>query len=478
MTKGPEPAGAVEPRSTAGRMLDQARGLHKVRFVRETAIMQGGMIVTLVTYLLTSVVLARALGPHEFGRYTIAFQLYTFIFFIGNLGITTNSVSRYAKACGKNDETEKIATLAAYLRVFLLMCLAIVAIGALLPSIGATFYDDRALGGFAWLLCLLGPAEMMNGFMLVVQQGARRPSEYVLYDNSCGVVRLVMILFAMAYAPTLEAVVVAYLLSGVVYWAFGMRLYALARREARPEAMPPPLARVVAAIPSAETKGLFTNSALIAIGKNGAGMFRTFAFLLIGNEAGNAGTAHFRVAFFYIWAVQQLLGGLQRSVLPALGFRIGKSGNDPGKFRHDLFRVCLVSGFLFIALTVVACLLAPLAVHVLYGPRYANAVPFIYVLALGHLVVGFSVVSDAFYIYTHQIALSARINISLLVFLTGFAALMVHFYGALGGAIVFSVAQLLGAMHLIVMYRYFRRPPERLGRDSEDESDAGDTLSV
>jgi O-antigen/teichoic acid export membrane protein len=447
--KGPDRPSRTEA------LLDKAKGLHRRKFVRETVIMQGGMFVTLATYLLTSVVLARGLGPFQFGRYTIAFSLYTFIFFIGNLGLTTTAVSRYSQACGAGDAARKVRVLAQFLRVFAMMAFAIVALGGALPWIGATIYDDARLGWLSWGLCLLGPVELVNAFMLVVLQGGRRAADYVIYDNASGITRLVVILFALMVDPALESVIAAYLVSGVAYAWYGARLYQLARREADPAHAPPPLREVVREAWRVDTEGMFTSGALIAIGKNGSQLFRSLAFLLVGNHAGNTSVAHFRVAFFFMWAVQQFLGGLQRSLLPALGFRLGKSGNDEIRFRRDIIRVCLGSGVLFIAVTAVLCLMAPTVIRFLYGARYSGAIDYVYILAVGHLVLGFSVVSEAFYIFTHQVPLSAKLNVAMLLALMVGAWWGISAFGAIGGAWVFAISQLLGIVHLVVMGRYF-----------------------
>lgn len=439
--------------------LQKVRGVHKLRFVRETAIMQGGMVVTLFTYLLTSVLLARGLGPHEFGRYTTAFALYSFAFFIGNLGVTTVTVSRYARATGEKDQPARVAALASFLKAFGLMSAFLLLLGLALPPLAGMVYDDRGIGWYALALCLLGPVEMMNAFMLVTLQGGRRPQDYALYDNACGVTRLFAILFALLAFGGLKGVVIAYLVSGVFYTLFAVRLYQVVRREAHPVEAPPPLRDVLRAVPRADIHGLFSTGTQIALGKNGAQMLRNFALLLVGNEAGNIRLAHFRVAFTYIWAIQQLLGGLQRTFLPVLGVRMGASGGDFAKFRHDVIKVCVVSGLLFIAVTAVFVIAAPLAIHLLYGPQYEGAVELVYVMAVGHLVLGFSVVSEAFYIYTGKVALGTRLNVAMLVILAVLAFVLVKLYGVDGGAWLFVIAQLFGIVHLAVIGWTFTRPP-------------------
>jgi hypothetical protein len=64
--------------ASIGSRLKKAAG---GKFVRDTIILQAGMAVTMATYVVTSVLLARGMGATDFGRYNTAFALYGIVYF-------------------------------------------------------------------------------------------------------------------------------------------------------------------------------------------------------------------------------------------------------------------------------------------------------------------------------------------------------------------------------------------------------------
>lgn len=461
--------------SVPGSLAARVSAVFGKKFVRDTIVLQGGMVVTMAMYLVTSVLLARGLGVIDFGRYTIAYTLYTLVFFVVNLGVTTATISRFAQAAGRRDRPGQIEALAAYLKLFGIASAVILVVGIALPALAALVYGDRPLGSYAWLLCWLGPTQVLNGFVLIVQQGTRRMGDYVLYDNACGLMRLVFLVFALIGLYGLPGVVAASLAGGAVTSLIGLRTYALLRRDLGPDDAPPPLWDILRAVPGARVGFLFNSGTLIAVSKNGGELLRNLTILLIGRVCGNADVAHFRVAYYYTWAIQQLLGGLGRGVLPTLGFRHGRSQGDLGALRRDLWRVGIVSGFMFIGVTALFCVLAPLAVRVLYGAAYEESVLLIFLLALGHLVLGFSVVVDSFYIYTKQLGRGAAINGAIIVgILVPAGYVLVLNYGVRGGALFMALAQMTPLVHFVLMARYFRaRPRGGGGGESVPVPEAG-----
>jgi O-antigen/teichoic acid export membrane protein len=447
----------TEPRdpATGSRVMRGARAAAGNRFVRETVVLQFGMVAQMATYLITSVVLARGLGPHDFGRYTLAFTLYTVAFFIANLGVTTATVSRYARARGSGDRQEQIAALAAFVKVFALMSAAIAAAGFAMPALASLLYDDADVGWFALALCFLGPVELTNGFMLVVLQGGRRMVDFVLFDNACGVVRLLVFVIALLSFTGLQGVIAAYLISGALYMVMALVRYRALRRELDADEAPPPLLAIVRAIPTTAARDLFSSGTLLAVSKNGGQMLRSFALLFGGKVAGTVAVADFRVAFYYVWAIQQLLNGLNRSLLPALGFRLGTK-EGVAKFGHDLTRVALVSGCLFVAVTAVAVIAAQWLIPLLYGAHYDGAVKLVWLLAIGHLVLGFAVVIDPFYIYTEQIRVGAKRHLVSYALLVPCGGFLIWEYGIEGLAIFLALAQLVSVYHLFRMWQWIR----------------------
>jgi len=463
-----------------GRLKKAAGG----KFVKDTFVLQFGMAVTMATYMFTSVLLARGLGPEDFGRYTLAFSLYSLVFFIANVGITTATVSGYSKAVGRGDDDEKVRSLAAFLKAFVVMSVVVLLAGSLLPVVVEHIYDDREVGLAAWLLCLLGPCQMLNGFILVILQGARRMKDYVLYDNSCGVLRLLILLFAVMADLDLLHVVMAYLVSALISSAVGLRMYTLVRRDAARHDAPPALRDVLRAVPGARLKSVLSTGTLIAVTKNLGEVMRNLTNSGIGKVVGAVELAHFRVAFIYMWALQQLLGGLGRNLLPSMGVRLERHSGSLHKFSVDLMKVALVSGTLFIGMTALFCLAAPWVIGFLYGREYQDSVHLVFLLAVGHLFLGFHVVIDIFYIYTKQLLLSVKINLAMaFLILLPVGYVLISRYGVVGGAIFLSFGQFVPVVHFLVIWRFMRRHGDLAGppggpREVGSDDNGDDALPI
>lgn len=434
--------------------LARIRSALRGKFVKDTIFLQGGMFVTMGTYLLTSVLLARGLGPEQFGRYTTAFTLFTMAFFVANLGVTTATVSLYSKACGQGDEDAKAVALAAFTKAFSLMIVAILALGLFMPAFAEWWRGDREIGTCALWLCAAGAVTMVQAFVLVILQGARRMRDFVLYNGACDLVRLFALLLAILSFQRLPGVILAYIGATVANALIGLRVYQLARRDpSRPDA-PPPLSRIRAAMKKVRLRTFFSQSIMLAVNKNGGELSRHFTLLCIYGNAGPASVGRFRVAFYYVWAIQQLLGGVARNVLPSLGQRYGKSGGDVRAFKRDVRKVMWLAGLLFMSVTLLFVLIAPVAVHILYGPRYAEATTFIYVLALGHIALGFAVVNETFYIYTNRLRTLLGVNLFIYALAIPGAWVLTRWFGAIGGAMTIAGAQLLNFIHFAIVARY------------------------
>lgn len=482
-TSAPAPNGGT-PASDAerdrpsfmGRAVGKTKGVMQKRVVREAFVLQIGMVVQMATYLFTSVVLARGLGPHEFGLYTIALTMYSVVFFLANTGVTTASVAQYSKSCAQGDHAGKVLALASFLKVFGLMSVSILSLGALLPLCAGQFYGDRSIGWLAWLLCLYAPIELLNGFMLVVLQGGRRMVDFVMFDNTCGIVRLVVFIFAFLMFARLEGVVIAYLLSGLTYIPMAVLLLRAVRREADPNVSPPRLREILAAIPTAPVREVFVSGSMLGVVKNSGQMVRSFALLLGGNVAPPTELGHFRVAFYYTWAVQQLLNGVNRSLLPAFGFRVAGKTVEPRRFGRELLKVALASGGMFIAITAVAAGVAHIAIPILYGDQYRDSVEMVYILCVGHLALGFLLAVDPFYIYSGQVTAFARRNLVIYAMLIPIGYLLITGFGILGLCWFLGTAVFLQLAHVGYMLAWFRGHSADASRPvADDPSPTTDT---
>jgi len=158
-------------------VIDGRAGLLRVlrsKFVKDTAWLQTGTFLTVGTYMLTSMLLARSLGPIELGRYDLAQKFYDLCFFVANLGLINVTVVRYSHALGRRSREDQILALAAFGKISLLMAAVILLLGFFAcPFAGEEIYGDRQVGVYAWALCLMGLLEILRALAKAVLLGTR-----------------------------------------------------------------------------------------------------------------------------------------------------------------------------------------------------------------------------------------------------------------------------------------------------------------
>ncbi|MFH2000550.1 MAG: oligosaccharide flippase family protein, partial [Planctomycetota bacterium] len=284
----------------------------KNQFIQDTVYLQLGAFITIGTYLLTSMVLARSLGPVELGRYDLATKFYDLCFFIANMGLINVTVVRYSHAVGSRDRDGKVLALAAFLKIYLLMAVAIVVLGFFLcPFVGVFFYSDQRVGYFGWALCTMGLIEIMRVMARAILLGARQMRDAACLDSAIALTRLLVLVMAIAGGFELEGVIFGSVLHAALSSLVGFRFYFLLRREG--EALAPPgLKEVIAAMPRATLRQFFSMGFFIALNKNMVQIVLALGtFFIADTSFHDAGLL--RIAVILVWGLQLMLSGINQN---------------------------------------------------------------------------------------------------------------------------------------------------------------------
>jgi len=254
----------------------------KSKFFRDTAYLQAGVFITAFSYIITSVLLARSLGPEDLGRYDLAYRFYGLCYFLANMGVINVSVISYSQAAGRNDAEGKLTALASFLRIYFLIALLIVTLGFFIcPWSGEFFYLDSDLGYYGWILCILGLIEIVKSFVTAALLGARFMKQIALYESAIAIVRVLVLVLAIVGGFALAGVIYGSVISAVISSFMGIRLYALARKYGGDQ-KPPKLKKVILAVAKAPIRHFFSLGVLIAINKNLSELKNIFATFFMG----------------------------------------------------------------------------------------------------------------------------------------------------------------------------------------------------
>jgi O-antigen/teichoic acid export membrane protein len=427
------------------------------RFIKDTAFLWTGSAMTQLCYLLTSVLLARSLGPADLGRYNVADKVYIFCFFIANLGLNNVTIVRYSHATGSKDKEAQTLALAAFVKIYLLMAFAIVVLGFFVcPYAAEHWVRCETVGYYSWALCLMGLIDIMRALAIALLLGARHMKEVARLESAVGLVRVIVLTLAIAGGYGLQGVIFGSVFSALLWSLMGCRFYYLLRRAEGPE-RPPPFREVLKALPRARMKNFFTLGFFIALNKNLMEIAIIFGSIFLARYS-FYDTGQIRIATILMLGLILLLGGVTRNLLPTLGFKLGETKQkDISHMGKTLLKVSLVSGLVFVALTALFLLVVPWVVRFLYGSEYKECVRIIWILSAAHLVWGFGVIIEPFYIYTQRIKLCVAINTILFVLIIPCGYFLAKSFGVVGVAWYLTATRVLLVVHLFYIAVFFLR---------------------
>lgn len=454
-------------------MRARLKKLGQRKFVRDTVVLQVSHLIQSSTYLVTSVLTARLLGSEELGRWTTCRELYMFMFFLVNMGLTNACVSRYSKAKGAGDEAEAVAALAALIKLGLLMSALVATLGWLVaPWAAERFYADRDVGVVTAILGLSCLGEVLRSLALAVLNGTRQMTRYATFDALTNVLRVGLVGGALLIERSVHAVGWAYLAHGLLSGLLGLRAYRQAR-QAKASLAPPPFREVLAALPGASLREAAGLSALLAVGKAVNTVVPRLGPILIPalaaeKEAAFHANGQYQVGQVLTMVVGGVVGAIATNLLPTLGLKMGQS-DVPFETMGRLFRrLALAAGGVTVAATLLSIPAAWLAIRLFYGSAYEEGFEFYLLLSAGNLLLGFGVIVEPFYIYAKRMH---HHLIQVVIYATlgtiGLALATQHF-GPKGAALASGLCNAFVIFHLVYIWAYFRGVRSRRERTLRD----------
>ncbi len=447
-----------ENKSLLARGAKKISALLKSKFAKDTVWLGLGMLMVQGTYVITSPLLSRYLSPADFGRYDIAFKIYYFCFFLANMGLINVTVVRYSHAAGSSDNEAKTLALATFAKINLLMAAVILVLGFFLsPLAGERLLHDRSVGFYGWVLCFLGVIDIMRAFSLATLLGARHMKQVSFFEAAIGLVRLLVMVLAVVGGHGIAGIIYGSLIAQGFASIMGLRFYFILRRVQGQE-RPPRLYNVIKAFPRARMKEFFKLGFMIAINKNIGEFVLMWGAFLMAWGRGFWSTGQFRIATILMGALVLLLNAVTRNFLATLGFKLGVAGKKDVESMGGLFfKVSLVSGLLFAAMTGLFLLAVPWIVGFVYGSEYRESIRLIMIISLSHIFLGFGVIVESFYIYANRLKTQIKINLVIFILIVPSGYLAMRLFGADGVAGYVSVVRGLVLVHLVYIFLYFRR---------------------
>lgn len=431
----------------------------KSRFARDSATLQIGGMLTAAGNLASSVALAHVLGAREQGEFYTAQALFAFFFFTLNLGVVQAAVSQIAGASARSLE-EKVANWLAFVaKAYLAAAIVLVGLGwVLLPWVAEWQLDSRALGWWAWILCLTPLVEMPKVVCCTAFQGTRRMLPLAQCENGVEACRVVLVVAGAAITGDPLGPIVGTLAASLIGSVLSIDMYR--RMRAQDPTCLPSLRNIydrISGIPLSEGLPLGVRIGLMR--NIDALCLEVLPPLIIKRFGGidaEAIVAYFRIARNIMKLPMMMLQGITRTALPTLSEYTGRG--DWIGLRRMWLRITLLGGGATMVCVLAMALVAPWLVSMFYPRDYfAPITSMVWILALAGGLQSFHVGLDAFYLATSRLRVGITIGIfGLAAFVTSLIVL-VSKVGVTGPAWAMVVASLLASANLAYVLYFFRK---------------------
>ena len=334
-------------------------------------LMTGSTYVSFFFGLIVSAVIARALGPADFGRYAYVVWLSGLLVAIGNNGLNTTGIRFISESLGR-DSTESARAVDGWLRRLQYLCLVAITVGFLITlpfSVPASWNVHIAL--FAGVVLVSVIAKTLYLFDISVAKGYGQYSIEAFASMAVSAINLACVLGLFFLRAPLVAYLGLFAATGTAYALIVWRM--LRARKISPSAQG--LDDSIA--PRLKTHLLWT--VIMAI--TGAFGNKAAETYLLSTYVGPAEVGFFTIAASLTrGGVELLSSGLNTVLMPLMGHAFGAGGaaRVNAILGHSV-RYFSFAGFLVAG---VGFLWADVAVTLMYGTEYQPAVQVFRVMAV------------------------------------------------------------------------------------------------
>lgn len=331
--------------------------------VRSALIVTGATYVTYVSGLIINTLIARGLGPDDFGRYSYVVWLSGIVVIFCTNGLTTTGIKFVAENLGRDDDhgASRVYWL---LRRYFRASLAIVAVGML---VAAPFVRPAGWNGGLWFFVFLVLASGLSKSVYLlhssVAKGYGNFGIEASTTNVLGMVGLVATALLVVTQQPLATYLLLFVLLGFGHAFLTLTLIRRTPIRPVPQKVDPDILRRL-------NVHLGWTIVMVLLGTVSNRTIETFLLnKMVGADA---------VGFFLIAATltrggtDLLVNGLTAVLIPVMAHSYGRGGADHvGPILSNAVRYFLFFGLL---LAGVGVLCADLAIGLMYGPKYAPVV--------------------------------------------------------------------------------------------------------
>lgn len=413
----------------------KVRSVRSSAFVRDSFFLQIGAGVSMVANLVTSVALFRILGADRTGQFFEAVNLFTLLYFLGNVGISQVVVVRISEALGRGGVGVPEA-IGLFVRAHGTYLVVMGVVGAAAsPFLGVAFHMGLDVGTWASVLCVSSIASLPFYTVQCVLQGTRRMRLLAEMENLKEITRAFLVLVCAVSLNRPEGAVLGEALSTVFSSVFAWAAYRKAQGE--PGAPLPAVRDVLRAAKAtgwADVRPVVRTSFFLAIQKNLMALVPTVIPRLMLSYFGNSrDVAFLNLAQNLVRLPLLALQGVSRTIVPLIGKLRGEG--QTRVLKKTLTRIMLASGGAVTLASVVWALALTRVIPALYTEAALPAVPLVPWLAASVCIGGFAVGLESFLLVANRLDVAIRSSLVTVAIAFPLGVAAVAHWGGVGAAI-------------------------------------------
>lgn len=419
--------------------------------------MTGSTYVVYATGLIISVLIARGIGPADFGRYSYLVWLTGVLILIGNNGLTTSGI-RFVSECIGRGSIADARDVHGWLQRWQYACMAVIAAAYLLamPFFTPAGWQQEDLGILAAIVLVGFLAKGQFMFGISIAKGYGRFDVEAVSTVFVSILNTAAVGVLVVLHASLLAYLVLFAVTCIAYGVSGSIMLRRAKIVATHGVLAAPLRR--------RLKHHLLWTVVLTIGTQFSN--KSVETYLLNAVVGSAAVGFFAIATALTrGGIELLCSGLSSVLMPSMAHAFGAEGQQ--RVNTILSHSVRYFQFLGLLLAGVGVFWAPVAVSVMYGPRYE---PVVNVLRIMIAVGGLTLAEGAFGALlstTDNQRLRAGFSIVSIAATVIAAVALIPKYGLIGAVVAHAISRLAVVMFTttsIVRIMHLRLPWRELTR--------------
>lgn len=415
-------------------LLNRIKKWRNISFVKDTAVMQGGMIVSTLMGIAVSILMARFLLPDQYGTYRVVYSFAGIILLFLSWGVeNATAIALSEEYSKKNKEGIKNIITYFFKTNFYIIIMAFFAI-LVAPFLSEKLYGSKEIGYLARIVILGGVFGVVINLTNTIFQIKRKVKEAVFFDFFKDFIRVALSLGALFLGFEVAGVLKGQFLATLL--AFLAMIFIYIRCFSNDELFPK-IKEIIFSFKLVKIRKYFNFGILISLDKNVSALYSLLPVFFLGIFCPTEQVAYLNIALKYITLPLILLSPVAR----LLDIRLPQmtAEEDAEKLKRNFYKVSFVSGAIGSILVVPALILAPFLINIFYGEAYAKSIYLVYYLAPLPIFLSFAVGLGSIFRALNKLKEIFVINSALVVFGIFPVYLSIKNFGVIGMIISYIV---------------------------------------